>query len=48
MGGRPSEVRSGLLGVEGNGWRVKFWKDKWCSDLPLGTLFSKDAWVAEI
>ncbi|RVW88908.1 hypothetical protein CK203_045051 [Vitis vinifera] len=40
----------------GNGWRVRFWKDKWCGDEPLYESFpslfaisqAKDAWVSEV
>ncbi|RVW99516.1 putative ribonuclease H protein [Vitis vinifera] len=40
----------------GSGWRVKFWKDKWCGDEPLCESFpylfsislSKDAWVSDV
>ena len=39
----------------GNGSRVKFWKDRWCSKEPLYVTFpllfalfySKEAWVAD-
>ena len=40
----------------GSGNRVKFWKDKWCEDMPLRDSFpdlysitsSKDAWVVDV
>ena len=42
--------------IKGNGQRVKFWKDKRCSEFSLGeafpTIFSivttKDAWIVEV
>ena len=41
--------------VEGDGKRVKFWKDIWCGNIPLCEAFpslfafavSQDAWVAD-
>lgn len=40
----------------GNGWKVKFWKDKWFGNASLGSSFlplftlasSKDVWVADV
>ena len=40
----------------GNGWKVRFWRDRWCGDSPLSvsfpTLFAlgidKEAWVVDI
>ena len=39
-----------------NGWRVRFWKDKWYGDKPVCVTFpslftltvSKEAWVADV
>ncbi|KAJ9676777.1 hypothetical protein PVL29_022006 [Vitis rotundifolia] len=49
-------LKSRLAYQVGNGRRVKFWKDKWCSDEPLCESFpslysislTKDAWVSEV
>ena len=49
-------VSSRLAFVVGDGWRVSFWKDKWCGTTPLcessPSLFalvaSKEAWVSDV
>ena len=49
-------VGSRISFLIGNGWRVRFWRNRWCGDSPLCVSFSslfvltddKDAWVADI
>ena len=49
-------MSSRLSFLLGNGWRVKFWKDKWCGATPLCVSFlslfalavSKEAWVKAV
>ena len=48
-------VSNGFSYVVGDGKRMKFWKDRWCGDLPLDVAFSslfsramaKEAWVGD-
>ncbi|RVX04134.1 Dynamin-related protein 5A [Vitis vinifera] len=50
-----SFIEKMLLKMECNGWRVRFWRDRWCGDSPLSvsfpTLFDlaidKEAWVVD-
>ena len=49
-------VGARILFLVGNGWRVRFWRDRWCGDSPLCVSFpslfalsvDKEAWVADI
>ena len=49
-------VGSRISFLVGNGWRVRFWRDRWCRDSPLCVSFpslfaltdDKEAWVADI
>ena len=45
-----------ILFIVGNGWMVRFWRDRWCGDSPLCVSFpslfalsvDKEEWVADI
>ena len=45
-----------MVFIVGNGWRVSFWRDRWCRDFPLcvsfpslfGLIVDKEVWVIDI
>ena len=48
-------ISDNLSFVVGDGQRIKFWKDRWCGDIPLNVVFpslftcacAKEAWVGD-